>query len=199
MVSGGSKQAIITAQNPLTQLFVSYELCPNPRNVRQEVLYKLKENRGLIMICFIPSLVTPPQPVQNGTTGNLQKAMPSVASVVDHIMHVGNTIGYDHVGIGSDFDGMLEGPSDLDDTSCFPSLVEEMLRRGVGEEDVERVMGLNVIRVMEEVEAVSRAARSMDRPNVLCDIITPPWTEEQVSLLVARGSLRRANSTSGSG
>jgi membrane dipeptidase len=106
-------------------------------------------------------------------------------------MHVGATIGYAHVGIGSDFDGMLEGPPDLDDTSCFPGLVEEMLRRGVGEEDVKGVMGLNLIRVMRDVEAVSEAAgKGVDAGCVLCDDIASPWTEEQVRLLVARGSLR---------
>jgi len=149
------------------------------------------------MICFIPSLVTPQNPVENGTTGQ-QRITPSAASVVDHIMHVGKTIGYSHVGIGSDFDGMLEGPPDLDDTSCFPILVEELLRRQVDEEDVKLVMGLNVIRVMEEVEAVARAAQDVDRTNVLCDVIASPWTDEQVSLLVARGSLRNTNELSGS-
>ncbi|POR35286.1 Dipeptidase [Tolypocladium paradoxum] len=172
-----------------------YELCPNPRNVRDEVLYKLKANRGLIMICFIPSLVTPQQTTQKGTSGE-HKVAPSVASVVDHIMHVGNTIGYSHVGIGSDFDGMLEGPPDLDDTSCFPSLFEELLGRGVDEEDVKLVVGLNVIRVMEEVESVSRVAQNIDKWDVLCDDIASPWTDEQVSLLVARGSLRNTNGSS---
>jgi len=119
-----------------------------------------------------------------------------VASVVDHITYVGDTIGYAHVGIGSDFDGMLEGPPDLDDTSCFPSIVEELLRRGVDEDDVKLVMGLNVIRVMEEVESVSRTAQNIDNWDVLCDDIASPWTDEQVSLLVARGSLRNTNGTS---
>jgi membrane dipeptidase len=164
--------------------------------VQDSVLHKLKANNGLIMICFIPSLVTPQQqqPAENGTNGNSDKKAsggPSVASVVDSIMHVGSTIGYAHVGIGSDFDGMLEGPPDLDDTSCFPGLVEEMLRRGVDEEDVKGVMGLNLIRVMRDVEAVSEAAgKGVDAGCVLCDDIASPWTEEQVRLLVARGSLR---------
>ncbi|OAQ67507.1 membrane dipeptidase GliJ [Purpureocillium lilacinum] len=171
-----------------------YELCPNPRNVRNEVLQKLKANRGLIMICFIPSLVTPPEAGQAGVSGD--RKSPSVASVVDHITYVGDTIGYAHVGIGSDFDGMLEGPPDLDDTSCFPSIVEELLRRGVDEDDVKLVMGLNVIRVMEEVESVSRTAQNIDNWDVLCDDIASPWTDEQVSLLVARGSLRNTNGTS---
>lgn len=152
------------------------------------------------MICFIPSLVTPQQqqqqPAENGTSSDSsdKKASspgPSIASVVDAIVHVGATIGYGHVGIGSDFDGMLEGPPDLDDTSCFPGLVEEMLRRGVPEEEVKGVMGLNLIRVMGEVEAVSEAGKGVDCVGgVLCDDIASPWTEEQVRLLVARGSLR---------
>jgi membrane dipeptidase len=168
--------------------------------VQDSVLHKLQANGGLIMICFIPSLVTPQQQHQhraeNGSNGSSSDKKagggPSVASVVDSIMHVGATIGYAHVGIGSDFDGMLEGPPDLDDTSCFPGLVEEMLRRGVEEEDVKGVMGLNLIRVMREVEAVSEAGKGVDCGvgGVLCDDIVSPWTEEQVKLLVARGSLR---------
>ncbi|KAH8723138.1 dipeptidase 3 [Phaeosphaeriaceae sp. PMI808] len=169
-----------------------YELCPNPRNVRDDVLLHLKANHGLIMICFIPSLVTPREVEQNVNPGH-RNLGPSIASIVDHIIHVGNMIGYCHVGIGSDFDGMLEGPPDLDDTSNFPALIEELLRRNVKEEDIKLVMGLNVIRIMEEVESISRKARDVERWDVLCDDIASPWTEEQVSLLKTRGSLRVVN------
>jgi membrane dipeptidase len=145
------------------------------------------------MICFIPSLVKPMEAEHDDNPGD-RKLGPSVASIADHIIHVGDTIGYPHVGIGSDFDGMLEGPPDMDDTSYFPALIEELLRRNVAEEDIKLIMGLNVIRIMEEVESVSRTARDIERWDVLCDDIASPWTEEQVSLLVARGSLRTTNS-----
>lgn len=185
--------------------------------MRDEVLHKLKQNGGLIMICFVPSFVTPPPAVVNGTGSAGQQHKPgsnsntntntnsgggggggnraSAATVADHIVHVGQTIGYAHVGVGSDFDGMLEGPPDLDDTSCFPALVEELLRRGVDEGDIRLVLGLNLIRVLREVEDVSRRlglglARAQTTP--LCDVIPSPWTDEQRALLMARGSLRQA-------
>lgn len=163
----------------------SYELCPNPRNVQDDVLGKLEENGGLIMICFIPALLTAQQ---NGGAGDGDA--PSLDSVVDHIMHVGETFGYQHVGIGSDFDGMMEGPPDLDDTSYFPRIIEELLRRGVAEDRVKLVMGLNIIRVMDEVERVGARAQNIENWESRYDDIASPWTEQQVSLLVARGSLR---------
>ncbi|KAM3418421.1 Dipeptidase [Cercospora zeina] len=99
-------------------------------------------------------------------------------------------VGWAHVGIGSDFDGMLEGPSDLDDTAGFPTIIEELLRRGVDEEDIKSLMGLNILRVMEEVEGLGRAAQDIGDWDVLCDEIGSPWTPEQISLLLTRGSLR---------
>jgi membrane dipeptidase len=170
----------------------SYELCPNPRNVRDDVLQRLKTNRGLIMICFIPSLITP---IETGhSAGSVSRdSGPSVISIADHIIYVGNLIGYSHVGIGSDFDGMLEGPPDLDDTSGFPALIEELVRRNVTDDNIKLIMGLNIIRVMEEVEKFSKVARYVEKREILCDEIATPWTEEQVSLLVERGSLRTRN------
>ncbi|KAI1105354.1 membrane dipeptidase-domain-containing protein [Jackrogersella minutella] len=163
-----------------------YALCPNPRNVRDETLTLLKENNGIIMICFIPSLVSP-----HSKNNNNPPAVATVSSVVDHIIHVGTTIGYSHVGIGSDFDGMLEGPQGLDDTSCYPALVEELLHRGVGEQEVKMVMGLNVIRVLRDVEVVSKHARDIERWEALCDEIQSPWTAEQRAILVAKGTERK--------
>jgi membrane dipeptidase len=171
----------------------SYELCPNPRNVRDDVLHRLKANRGLIMICFIPSLITPMQTEHNVGSGGRDSG-PSIISIADHIIYVGNLIGYSHVGIGSDFDGMLEGPPGLDDTSGFPALIEELVKRNVTDENIKLIMGLNVIRVMEEVEKVSRAALYVEKWEILCDEIENPWTEEQVSLLIERGYLRTRNS-----
>ncbi|GIZ40461.1 hypothetical protein CKM354_000379700 [Cercospora kikuchii] len=164
-----------------------FALCQNPRNVRDEALLALKANGGIIMICFVPSLLVP-QPKDRAS--NEPRSTSSVQSVVDHIMHAANTIGWAHVGIGSDFDGMLEGPTDLDDTTGFPAIIEELLKRGVDEEDIKSLMGLNILRVMEDVEALSRVAQDIGDWDVLCDEIGSPWTPEQISLLLARGSLR---------
>ena len=127
------------------------------------------------MICFLPSLVS-----KEGLRST------SVEDVVDHVIYAGEKIGYSHVGIGSDFDGMLEGPRGLDDVSEYPGLVARLLQRGVVEEDVCKVLGMNLIRVMQEVEsfAASQQARAME---VLCDDVEEVWTKEQRKVIAAKG------------
>lgn len=137
------------------------------------------------MICFLPSL-TDPNNGRRGTEGNTA----TLAQVADHVVYAGKKIGYGHVGIGSDFDGMLEGPKGLDDTSCFPQLVAELVRRGVSEEDVKGVVGLNVIDLLERVESVARKMRDAS-VEMLYDEIPPIWTPEQRAMLVARGVERK--------
>jgi membrane dipeptidase len=75
-----------------------------------------------------------------------------VSRLVDHIDHVVKLVGIDHVGIGSDFDGVQATLSDLADVSQLPSLTRELLRRGYTASDVEKILGGNMLRVMEEVE-----------------------------------------------
>jgi membrane dipeptidase len=77
--------------------------------------------------------------------------------VADHIQHVGELIGYEHVGLGSDFDGMESTIQGLEDVSKYPDLIAELLRRGISVEDVAGVIGGNVLRVMGEIEQVAKA------------------------------------------
>ncbi|KAK8119942.1 uncharacterized protein PG998_004568 [Apiospora kogelbergensis] len=72
---------------------------------------------------------------------------------------VGETIGYRHVGIGSDFDGMESGPRGLEDVSKYPDLVRELQRRGIDIADIAGIMGSNVLRVMEDVENIATSMR----------------------------------------
>ena len=76
----------------------------------------------------------------------------SVARVVDHIDHIVRLVGVDHVGVGSDFDGSLAVPHDLSTAADFPNLTAELLRRGYSESDVGKILGGNMLRVMEAVE-----------------------------------------------
>jgi membrane dipeptidase len=76
----------------------------------------------------------------------------SVARVVDHIDHIVRLVGVEHVGVGSDFDGIQAVPRDLSSVADLPNLTAELLRRGYTEEDVDKILGGNVLRVMEEVE-----------------------------------------------
>jgi len=82
------------------------------------------------------------------------KRLPPVtaARVADHVDHMVRLVGVDHVGLGSDFDGIQAVPADLADVSQFPNLTAELLRRGYTEGDVTKILGGNILRVMEEVE-----------------------------------------------
>ncbi|KAK5023575.1 hypothetical protein LTR16_012365, partial [Cryomyces antarcticus] len=82
--------------------------------------------------------------------------------VVRHVMYIGDRIGYDHVGLGTDFDGIASAPAGLEDVSRFPSLVAEMLRRGVSDRNAAKVVGRNLLRVWKEVDRVAeRLQREM--------------------------------------
>jgi membrane dipeptidase len=123
----------------------------------------LKTNGGVFMISFLRKLTDPD--------------CPTLERVADHIQHVGGRIGYEHVGIGSDFDGMMEGPDGLEDVSKFPLLIAELLSRGVPEQSVRDLAGLNVLRVLDAVDKVS-AEMKADKVEMMQDVIEPVWDEE---------------------
>ena len=76
----------------------------------------------------------------------------SVARIVDHIDHIVKLVGIDHVGIGSDFDGVQVVPADMKSVADLPNLTKELLKRGYSESDIDKILGGNMLRVMEEVE-----------------------------------------------
>jgi membrane dipeptidase len=80
---------------------------------------------------------------------------PSYTAIADHIDHAVKVGGIDHVGLGSDFDGIDTPPSGMEDVSKIPALVGELARRGYSEEDLEKILGGNVLRVMRQVEQVA--------------------------------------------
>jgi membrane dipeptidase len=82
--------------------------------------------------------------------------VPSYTAIADHIEHAVKVGGIDHVGLGSDFDGIDSAPRGMEDVSKIPDLVRELARRGYGEEDLEKILGGNVLRVMRQVEQVAR-------------------------------------------
>jgi membrane dipeptidase len=79
-----------------------------------------------------------------------------LARIVDHIDHIVKLVGVDHVGIGSDFDGVQAVPADLKSVADLPNLTAELLRRGYSESDIDKILGGNMLRVMEEVQKASR-------------------------------------------
>lgn len=127
----------------------SYKLTPHERNVRDDVLLKVKSNGGVVCVNFLPLFLT-----QNESkTATIQDA-------VDHIKHIVDLIGWDHVGLGSDFDGIPSGPKGLEDVSKYPDLIKKVWEvTNAKEEDIAKLMGLNVVRVWKECELVSQSLK----------------------------------------
>jgi membrane dipeptidase len=84
---------------------------------------------------------------------------PGLERVADHIDHAVKVGGVDHVGLGSDFDGVDAVPRGLEDISKLPDLVRELGRRGYSEQDLEKILGGNILRVLRQVEEVARELR----------------------------------------
>lgn len=76
----------------------------------------------------------------------------SISRIVDHIDHIVKLVGIDHVGMGSDFDGVQALPADLKSVADLPNLTAELMKRGYSESDVEKILGGNVLRMMEQIE-----------------------------------------------
>ncbi len=161
-------------------------ICDHPRNVPDDILKQVATNGGVVMANFYPPFVVPeggaqaaatyalmheleakypndPKAVRDGVTA-FQNAHPipkaTIAMVADHIDHIRQVAGVDHVGIGSDFDGIESTPVGLEDVSTYPALLAELLRRGWSDDDVKKVMGLNVLRVMKQAEAVAAGMKT---------------------------------------
>ena len=140
----------------------------------------LRQNGGVIMICFLRDLVKPASGIGE----------PTLSDVADHIIYAGEKIGYEHVGIGSDFDGMLRGPEGLDEVSDYPRLVATLLRKGVTEEWVRQVAGLNILRVLDDVQKAVAKLRLHHDIAPACDDIPTTWTPEQREMVVEEGKRR---------
>ena len=137
----------------------AYALCPHPRNVPDDVLQLVKKTNSIVMVNFSPNFIS--CIASNSTTGlpDLYPPNSTLHQVVRHVMHIGELIGYDHVGLGSDFDGIFDTPEGLEDVSKFPDLVAEMLRLGISDDDATKVVGRNILRVWTEVDEVSSKMR----------------------------------------
>ncbi len=166
-------------------------LCNVPRNVPDNVLQMLPKNGGVVMVTFVPGFIS--QAVADhgaqlaaqttvlraqfandeaGLKAALDKwraANPepkaTLAQVADHIDHIRKVAGIDHIGIGSDFDGITSVVAGLEDVSTYPALTAELLRRGYSEEDVKKILGLNILRVMGANERVSGDLRKTRGPS----------------------------------
>ncbi|TQN69643.1 Dipeptidase sirJ, partial [Colletotrichum shisoi] len=136
----------------------AFELCPHPRNVPDDVLRLVAARRGIVMVTFTPEFVSCFWPGNKPIHGDLPERYGpnlTVSQVVRHMRHIGDLIGYDYVGMGSDFDGVASTLPGLEDVSRFPDLVAEMLKQGIRDSDAEKIVGGNLLRVWNEVDAVA--------------------------------------------
>jgi membrane dipeptidase len=94
------------------------------------------------------------------------RPLATVANVADHVDHMRAVAGIDHIGIGGDFDGTAFTPSGLDDVSCYPNLVAELLRRGWSDADVAKLTWGNALRVLGDAEDVARELGRGEPPSI---------------------------------
>lgn len=164
----------------------------HPRNVPDDVLRRLPEKDGIVMVTFVSSFVsaahqpyadqlreqaeqwTKQHPDDPGKVEQLvyqwiQKNPPenpaTLSDVADHIDHIRDSIGVDHIGIGGDYDGTYVLPKGLEDVSTYPALFVELARRGYSESDLKKIAGQNLLRVFRKAESVSRTLQREHGPS----------------------------------
>jgi membrane dipeptidase len=157
-------------------------ICDHVRNVPDDVLQLTAKNGGVVMVCFVPGYVTErarksaakekaeedrlkelyPNDEDKRKAGiaewrkeHPEPHRPTMLDVANHIDHIRKVAGVEHIGIGSDFDGYSGTVTGLEDVSCYPALLAELLKRGYSKGDIKKIAGGNLLRVFKDVERVS--------------------------------------------
>jgi membrane dipeptidase len=144
-------------------------LVDHPRNVPDDVLRRLPANGGVVMVTFVPSFINAevkafselPEEHRQGR----QEPRATLSDVADHIEHVRDVAGIDHVGIGGDFDGITSVPVGLEDVSTYPALFAELSRRGWSEIDLRKLAGDNLLRVWRAAEDAAARLQRLRPPS----------------------------------
>ena len=164
-----------------------------PRNVPDDVLQMLPKNGGVVMVTFVPGFLSPKvaawNTLQTAEITRLQQQFPNdeaarkqgidtwntanpapratIADAADHIDHIRKVAGIDHIGLGGDFDGITSVPQGLEDVSKYPFLTAELLRRGYTDEEIKKILGLNILRVMKAAEGVAARLQKERGPSAV--------------------------------
>jgi membrane dipeptidase len=165
-------------------------LTEHPRNVPDSILTRLKKNGGVVMVTFVPAFVSPEAAAWDAEAQRESKRLKATVSdtaeqrrledewkathpqpratlkqVADHIEHVRDVAGVEHVGIGSDFDGIDTVPEGLEDSSKFPQLFAELIRRGWSDADLKKLAGENLLRALHAAEATAARLQKIRQPS----------------------------------
>jgi membrane dipeptidase len=165
-------------------------LTDHPRNVPDSILSRMPKNGGVVMVTFVTAFVSPEAAawdarlreewtgVKASVTDTVEQQRlvdewktthptprATLKQVADHIEHVRNVAGVDHVGIGSDFDGIDTTPEGLEDVSAFPQLFAELIRRGWTDADLKKLAGQNLLRAFRAAEATAARLQKTRRPS----------------------------------
>jgi len=170
-------------------------LVDHPRNVPDDVLKLVAKNGGVVMVNFFPGFVSDarrrwdadraaeqarggagPEGLYLGQPERAKQALAdweaahprpevTIGDVANHFDHIRKVAGIDHVGIGSDFDGIPTAPTGLEGVDKFPALLAELARRGWSDADLAKVAGGNLLRAMTEAERVSARLRAARPPS----------------------------------
>ncbi|MEU3755144.1 dipeptidase [Streptomyces olivoreticuli] len=158
-------------------------VCDHPRNIPDDVLASLAANGGVAMATFVPKFILPEAVAWTRAADENMRAhglhhldttaeamavhrafettnprpLATASTVADHLDHMREVAGIDHIGIGGDFDGTAFTPSDLADVAGYPNLIAELLRRGWSEGDLAKLAWGNAVRVLREAESVAAA------------------------------------------
>ncbi len=169
----------------------AFAVCGHVRNVPDDVLMQLAENGGVVMVTFVPGYISEEtrlhgvkrneerarlESIPGSTDESVAEAMAAwneanptppatLAQLADHIDHVRQVIGIDYIGIGGDYDGISTVIVGLEDVSTYPDLTAELIRRGYSDEDIMKILGHNVLRVMREAEAVAARLQQERNPS----------------------------------
>jgi membrane dipeptidase len=161
----------------------AYALAAHPRNIPDDVLRLIRDNGGVVMVNFYSGFIVPegaratqqlfrigrelrqryPNDAEFHTAMSQwlrENPFPrgTIHHLVDHIEHIVKVAGIEHVGLGSDFDGISTVPEQLDDVASYPLITQELLNRGYDRQAILQILGGNVLRVLRKAEAVARTS-----------------------------------------
>ena len=165
-------------------------VCDVPRNVPDDILREMPKNGGIVMVTFVAGFIncevgrvmepamtelslraraassdSERRQIMREGMAAIEVPPTTIGMVADHIEYVRALAGVDHVGIGGDFDGNPRWPEGLSDVSMYPNLFAELVRRGWSDEDLRKLAGENMLRVMEQVEQVAAKLQTERAPS----------------------------------